>query len=188
MVKTFVGAHEAVKKDLEGIKDTNQKVTKDLREIKATEQQVLGTARETLRTVEEMSRRQGTGEITLFFPTKSATIPKGEYDRLVQFIDFLSRESRGRKIILLSIGSSSAFGSKKINLNLAKKRSEAPLAVLDKYLVNIPHEYYKVHGTGDLYSPKGVSKGKHQQYQHARIIALFDTAQAPSFNESVGEK
>jgi hypothetical protein len=43
-----------------------------------------------------------------------------------------------------------------------------------------------VHGTGDLYSPKKVSKGKHQHYQHARIIALFDTAQAPAFNEAVG--
>jgi len=68
-------------------------------------------------------------------------------------------------------------------MKLAKKRSEAPLDILDKYLINIPHEFYKVYGTGDLHSPKNVKMKENQRYQHTRIIALFDTAQAPKVNE-----
>ena len=189
MVTIFVDAHANVMNELGDIKTSNRQVISDLGEIKgelgdikATGRQSLETAQQSLQIIEEMSKRQGTGEITTFFPTNSATIDKSslEFQRLVNFADFLSRESKGRKIILLSIGSASAIGKSKVNLKLAKKRSETPLDILDKYLVNIPHEFYKVYGTGDLYSPKGIKMKEHQRYQHTRIIALFDTSQAPS--------
>lgn len=199
MVTIFVGAHDSVMSELGEIKSSNRQAMSDLADIKTANQQVLGelgdmkktnqqtleTAQRSLQIIEEMSKRQGSGEITIFFPVKSAVVEKSsmEFERLVHFADFLARESKGRKIILLTIGSASSTGSKKINMKLAKKRSEAPLDILDKYLVNIPHEFHKVYGTGDLYSPKGVRMKKHQRYQHTRIIALFDTAQTPMLNE-----
>jgi len=198
MVTIFVGAHDTmiselgnlkssnrqVMTDLEQIKGSNQQVMGELGEIKTTGRQALETAQRSLQMIEEISKRQGTGEITIFFPVRSAAIDNRslEFERLVHFADFLSRESRGRKIIFLSIGSASSTGKKKTNMKLAKKRSETPLDILDKYLVNIPHEFHKVYGTGDMYSPKGVRLKEHQRYQHTRIIALFDTSQSPSVN------
>ncbi|MCM0080515.1 hypothetical protein L4X63_02825 [Geomonas sp. Red32] len=203
MVQSFVGAHEnanqqtlaelgEIKKaarDIQGqlgeVKETTRQTQSDVAEVKATERQLLETAQRTLQAIEETSKRQGTGEITVFYPMGSATlVPNSlEFQRLVQYVDYLSREAKGRKVIFLSIGSASSLGNKKKNLSLAKKRSEAPLEVIDKYLVNVPHEFHKVYGTGDLYSPKGITWKEHQRYQNTRIIALFDTAQAPAVNQ-----
>jgi outer membrane protein OmpA-like peptidoglycan-associated protein len=184
-VRQFVEAHDQVMGGIGDIKASNQKMQGDLSEIKATNQKALETAQKSLQIIEDMAAKQGTGEITVFFPTGSSSLHKGslEYDRLVRFADFLSRESKGRKIIFLSIGSASATGHHETNMKLAKKRSEAPVDVLDKYLINIPHEYYKVYGTGDLHSPKKATMKENQRFQHTRIIALFDTAQAPKVNE-----
>jgi len=186
-VKQFVEAHQALMADIGDIKAANQKMQADLGDIKGTSQKSLETAQRSLQIIEEMANRQGTGELTVFFPVASASIEKSslEFERLVRFADFLSRESRGRKIIFLSIGSASAIGNQKTNLKLAMKRSEAPLDILDKYLINIPHEFHKVYGTGDLHSPKKVKLKEHQRYQHTRIIALFDVAQAPKVNEEI---
>jgi hypothetical protein len=106
-----------------------------------------------------------------------------EHDRLVRFADFLARESRGRKVILLSIGSASAYGNQKVNMDLAKKRSEVPLDIMDKYLVNVPHEFHKVFGNGDLNSPRDVKMKEHQRYQHTRVIAVFDKEQVANINQ-----
>lgn len=183
----FMTAHEAVMGGIGELKESNQRVQSDLREIKATNQKALDTAQRSLLKIEEMASRQGTGELTVFFPVNSATIEVRslEFERLVRFADFLSRESRGRKLSILSIGSASATGNRKTNLKLAQKRSEVPLEILDKYLINIPHEFYKVYGTGDLYSPQNVKLKEHQRYQHTRIIALFDLSLAPRINAEV---
>lgn len=160
--------------------ESHQAVMKELAEQKATSQQTLETAQRSLALLEDVSRRHGSGEITSFFPARSATLNQDEKERLVRFADFLSREARGRKILLVSIGSASAFGDPKVNTRLADKRAEVPIDFMDKYLVNIPHEYFKVYGTGDLYSPKNVKTKEHGRYQHTRIIAVFDGAQLPS--------
>ena len=73
-------------------------------------------------------------------------------------------------------------------MKLAKERAEFPKNPVDKYLVNAPHEYYKVYGTGDLYSPKGVSKKEHDRYQHTRLIALYETDQTPKLPEEPAKK
>jgi hypothetical protein len=127
--------------------------------------------------IEHLSKKQGTGEITIFFPVGSSEIKKEslEYERLIKFVDYLSRESKGRKVLFISIGCASAFGDKKLNQELAKKRSEAPIEVIDRYLVYIPHEFFKVYGTGDVYSPKNVSMKEHQKYQNVRLIAFYET-------------
>jgi len=171
-VKKFVDSHAAIMNELAQIKG-------DTRLISAPTQENLKTAQSSLGILEEMSRRHGSGEISLFFPAGSVNLERAERERLINFADFLARESRGRKILFVSIGSASALGDYKFNLKLAKKRSEAPTEVLDKYLINVPHEFYKVYGTGDMYSPKKALMKEHQHYQHVRVIAVFDSSQLP---------
>ena len=140
--------------------------------------------------IEKTSKDQGTGEITLFYPIGAKQLKEGslDYTRLVQFVDYLSRESRGRKVLFVSIGSASATGKKQVNLKLAKARSEFPKEIIDKYLVNIPHEFYKVYGVGDQYSPKKVSRKEHGRYQSSRMIAVYETDQVPSLPEEAVTK
>jgi outer membrane protein OmpA-like peptidoglycan-associated protein len=145
----------------------------------------LETAQQILKMIEQVSQKQGSGEITLFFDRGSAQLAKGsqEMARLVGFLDFLARESRGRKVLIVSIGSASSIGNAKMNRKLAQQRSEYPLPLIEKYLVNIPHGIYKVFGTGDLYSPRDIPRIKHQQYQHTRIVAYYETDQFPKLPE-----
>lgn len=188
-VRQFVSAHAEVMGGIGDIKAANHGMKSDLETIKSTSQKSLETAQHTLKVVEEMANTQGSGELSVFFPNGSSHLARGtvEYDRLVRFADFLSRESRGRKVILLSIGSASAYGNKTANLNLAKKRSEVPLDIMDKYLVNVPHEFYKVFGNGDLNSPKDVTMKEHQRYQHTRIIAVFDKERVAKIEQVVSK-
>jgi outer membrane protein OmpA-like peptidoglycan-associated protein len=142
----------------------------------------LQTSQQALRMLEQLSDQQGTGQITLFFPTGSATLPSTglQYDRLVNFLDYLSRDSRGRKVIFVMIGSASATGSLAINEKLSRERSQAPEPIINQYLVNVPHEFYKVYGLGDVYAPKNVTLQEDQRYQNVRIIAVYDTNQIPA--------
>jgi hypothetical protein len=149
-------------------------------------QKNLETAQQILKIIEAVSKKQGSGEITLFFEKGSARLAKGspEMTRLVGFLDFLARESRGRKVLIVSIGSASSIGNAKTNKKLAQQRSKYPLPLIGKYLVNIPHKIYKVFGTGDLYSPRNIPLKKHQKYQHTRIIAAYyETDQFPKLPE-----
>jgi hypothetical protein len=45
--------------------------------------------------------------------------------------------------------------------------------------VNVPHQFFKVYGLGDIYSPKNVTLSQEQQYQSVRIIAVYQTNQHP---------
>lgn len=184
-VRQFVSAHAEVMGGIADIKSANQGMKSDLDAIKNTNRKSLETAQRSLKVLEDMANHQGTGEISVFFPNGSAQLVRGatEHDRLVRFADFLARESRGRKVILVSIGSASAYGNQKANLDLAKKRSEVPLDIMDKYLVNVPHEFHKVFGNGDLNSPKDVKMKEHQRYQHTRVIAVFDKEQIANINQ-----
>ncbi|HBB18626.1 MAG TPA: hypothetical protein DCZ97_17110 [Syntrophus sp. (in: bacteria)] len=179
-------AQESTQKAMREGQETTKKSTRDLEEsnqkILSLAQKHQQTAEKALHILEQLSQKQGIGEITLFYPTGGKILGEKsfEYERLVRFIDFLARESKGRKVLLLSIGSASAVGKKSWNLKLAQARAEYPKAVIDKYLINIPHEYYKVYGSGDMYSPKGVSRHERERYQHTRLIAVFETDQAPS--------
>ena len=179
------GNGENMKRSTQRIEEAVQRLEESSRKTLEASRSNLETAQKSLEMIEQLSKRQGTGEMTVFFPVGSGIIGKDspEYRRIVSFADYLSRESRGRKVLFISIGSASAFGDRRLNERLAKKRSGAPVEVLDKYLVNIPHEVFKVYGTGDVYSPKKVSMKEHQRYQHARVIAFYETDQIPSLPE-----
>jgi hypothetical protein len=99
--------------------------------------------------------------------------------RLIEFLDYLGRQSRGRTVILVSIGSASAIGNPQINKKLSMARSQFPLSIIDEYLVNIPHNFYKVTGIGDMYAPKNSTMQVEQRYQNVRIIAAYGTANLP---------
>jgi hypothetical protein len=99
--------------------------------------------------------------------------------RLINFLDYLSCESRGRRVLLLLISSASATGNPQLNERLSRERSAAPEPIVDQYLVNVPHQFFKVYGLGDIYSPKNATLTVDQRYQNARIIAVYQTGQVP---------
>lgn len=188
LAQLFVDSHNMSMNELSEIKSGTRKIEESLQKLNGTTRDILATsknnaemAQKSLHLLEQLVKKQGTGEITLFFQSGSDELKPGtlEHERAVNFADFLSRESRGRKILFISIGSASAFGNKKVNEKHAMKRSSAPLELMDKYLVNVPHEFFKVYGTGDVYSPKNATMKEHQRYQHARVIAFYETDQIP---------
>jgi hypothetical protein len=80
----------------------------------------------------------------------------------------------------VSIGSASATGNPQINKKLSIERSDAPLPVIDQYLVNVPHKFYKVTGIGDLYAPKNAPLQIEARYQSVRIIAAYSASALPA--------
>ena len=162
--------------------DSNNNNMKDYDQLQGTASKNLQTSQQALGMLEQLSNQQGTGQITLFFPTGSASLGSSglQYDRLINFLDYISRDSRGRKVLFVMIGSASATGSMSVNQKLSRERSEAPEPIINQYLVNVPHQYYKVYGLGDMYAPKNVSLQEDQRYQNVRIIAVYDTNQIPA--------
>ena len=71
------------------------------------------------------------------------------------------------------------------NEQLSKARADAPVPIINQYLVNVPHEFHKVTGLGDAYSPKDVSFQVDHRYQNVRIIAVYQTDQVPLLPEDV---
>jgi len=180
---TFGGASGSQASSLaQLVVDSNNNNMKDYEQLQGTASKNLQTSQQALQMLEHLSQQQGTGEITLFFPTGSASLPSSglQYQRLINFVDYLSRNSRGRKILLVLIGSASATGSMSVNQKLSRERSESPEPIIDQYLVNVPHQFFKVYGIGDMYAPKNVSLQEDQRYQNVRIIAVYDTNQIPA--------
>jgi outer membrane protein OmpA-like peptidoglycan-associated protein len=153
-------------------------VNGDLSKLQATDNQELQNSQEALAKLEQLSNQQGSGQITLFFATGSIELNQEQQQRLIRFLDYLSRESRGRTVILVSVGSASAVGPAAVNRQLSIGRSQAPVAIIQQYLVNTPHTFYKVSAVGDMYAPKDVSLAVDQRYQNVRIVAAYSNAQA----------
>ena len=105
--------------------DSNNNNMKDFEQLQGTASKNLQTSQQALQMLEHLSQQQGTGDITLFFPTGSAALSQGslQYQRLINFVDYLSRNSRGRKILLVMIGSASATVYLSINQRLSRDRS-----------------------------------------------------------------
>jgi outer membrane protein OmpA-like peptidoglycan-associated protein len=158
-----------------------QRLRSGEQQLQGTETKNLQTSQQALQMIEQLSNQQGTGEITLFFPVDQVELTQGslQYTRLITFLDYLSRESRGRRVLFLLIGSASAVGNAQQNIRLSRERSQEPEPIIDQYLVNIPHQFFKVYGLGDIYSPKNVTLSQEQRYQNVRIIAVYQTDQVP---------
>lgn len=179
---TFGGASGRQASELAQIMvEANNNNMRDYQQLQGTESKNLQTSQQALHMIEQLSNQQGTGEITLFFPTGSHELRHGaEQDtRLINFLDYLSRESRGRRVLFLLIGSASATGNPQVNERLSRERAAAPEPIIDQYLVNIPHQFFKVYGLGDTYVPKHTPLPQEQRYQNVRIIAVYQTDQVP---------
>jgi outer membrane protein OmpA-like peptidoglycan-associated protein len=179
---TFGGASGRQASELaQIIVDANNNNMQDYQKLQGMESKNLQTSQQALTMIEQLSNEQGTGEITLFFPTGSHEIRPGQeqHTRLVTFLDYLARQSRGRKVLFLLIGSASATGNPQVNERLSRERAAAPEPIIDQYLVNIPHQFFKVYGLGDIYSPKNAPLTQEQRYQNVRIIAVYETDQIP---------
>ena len=79
--------------------------------------------------------------------------------------------------MFVMIGSASATRSMSMNQKLSQERAQAPEPIINQYLVNDPHQFFKVYGIGDMYAPKNVTLQVDQRYQNVRIIAVYDTNQ-----------
>lgn len=151
----------------------------DMTQMQATQNQELQNSQTALTKLEQLSDQQGSGQITLFFAEGSAQLNQEQQQRLIRFLDYISRESAGREVIMVSVGSASAVGPAAVNRRLSVERSQAPLPIISQYLVNTPHEFYKVSSVGDMYAPKDASTEVAQRYQNVRIVAAYDKAQLP---------
>jgi outer membrane protein OmpA-like peptidoglycan-associated protein len=186
---TFGGASGRQASELAQIViEANNNNLQEYQQLRSGEQQLQGTETKNLQTsqqarqmIEQLSNQQGTGEITLFFPVDQVDLKQGslQYTRLITFLDYLSRESRGRQVLFLLIGSASATGSPQLNVRLSRERSQSPEPIIDQYLVNVPHRFFKVYGLDDIYSPKNVTLSQEQRYQNVRIVAVYQTDQVP---------
>jgi hypothetical protein len=111
---TFGGASGRQASELaQIIAESNNNNMQDYQRLQGTESKNLQTSQQALAMIEQLSNEQGSGQITLFFPTGSAELRQGseQYERLIRFLDYLSRESRGREVLFVLIGSASATGS-----------------------------------------------------------------------------
>lgn len=153
------------------------KVDGDMSRMQATDNQELQNSQDALKKLEQLSDSQGSGQVTLFFAEGSDSLNQEQQQRLIRFLDYISRDSRGRKVILVSVGSASAVGPAAINRKLSIERSQAPLPLIEQYLVNTPHRFYKVSSVGDMYAPRDASMAVDQRYQNVLIVAAYSAAQ-----------
>ena len=153
------------------------RVNGNLSQLQNTESQELQASQEALAKLVQLSNEQGSGSVTLFFAEGSATLNQEQQQRLIRFLDYLSRASQGRTVILVSVGSASAVGPAAVNRRLSLERAQAPVNVIQQYLINTPHTFYKVSAVGDMYAPKDASQQVDQRYQNVRIVAAYSTAQ-----------
>ena len=151
----------------------------DMNRMQASENQELQNSQAALTKLEQLSDQQGSGQITLFFAEGSAQLNNEQQQRLIRFLDYISRESAGRTVVMVSIGSASAVGPASVNRQLSIQRSQSPLQIINQYLVNTPHEFYKVSSVGDMYAPRDASAQVDERYQNVRIVAAYDKSQLP---------
>lgn len=123
-----------------------------------------------------MSRQQGSGEITLFYPWASATLLPGELRRLETFLDRLAFEARGRTVLLVAVGSASDWNNSEWNDGLSARRAETPRSRVGRYLVNTPYRWVSRYGVGDRVVPDNV---RGAQFRHVRLVAVYDETLLP---------
>jgi hypothetical protein len=122
----------------------------------------------------ESARRQGSGEITLFFPWEMAILMPEQQQRLVAFLDRLAFEARGRPLLLVSVGVAPDWGGKSWQKTLSEQRANAVRPWVARLLVNTPHRWLSHYGVGD----GGVEKAA-GFWRQVRLIAVYDEAFLP---------
>ncbi|OGR11148.1 MAG: hypothetical protein A2097_04005 [Desulfobacula sp. GWF2_41_7] len=149
----------------------------------------MNASRDSYQILMEIAQKQGTGDITIFFPTNSSVIPENDlqYTRLIRYLDSLEKNNHGKKLVFVIIGSASSTGEENHNMNLSMRRANAPVPIIDHYLVNVLHSFHKVYGIGEAHSPKEVPDDINKRYQFVRIMALYDDIQPQTGSIDTGK-
>lgn len=151
--------------------------------------QNMRTSKDSYQILQEIAENQGTGDITLFFQENSAEIDENDlqYNRLIRYLDSLEKNNRGRKLVFVIMGSASATGEENHNKILSRNRANTPIPIIDQYLVNVPHSYHKVYGTGEANSPQGEPEDINKRYRFVRIMGLYEGIQSPEPGPMMGQ-
>ena len=139
------------------------------------------------------SHEAGPGYINILFPEGKGVLFHNsyEYQRLTRFLDYVSRESHGRKVVLVLVGTAPASLAESSNGSgvLARRRVEASIKIIDRYLANIPHVFFKAYCTGDIYN-QSTYMDETIGTQNVYVVAVYDnTAEASPkerFKNSIG--
>ena len=174
--REFVSAHHLAyrqKADLYKLKNADAAKAKPL--IRAYTYNI-GVAKKKYAELKSLSLAQGAGETSLTFPLNSAELKPNStaYRDLVQFINTLSRNSNGRKILLFSIGGPSSPGEELHNSELPRQRTMAPIPILEQHLINFPHESFEIVDESRAYSPKTTEKKEVQTHRRVKLMAVYD--------------
>lgn len=95
-------SQDSIKAAQETLKTSAQRLEETNRQILEAAQKHQEAAQKTLQKIEEISKEQGTGQITLFYPVGNGKLKENslEYERLIRFVDFLSPGKQGPKSII----------------------------------------------------------------------------------------
>ena len=112
--------------------------------------------------IQKKAKEIGPGFISVQFPEGTGQLYTNsfEYERLIVFLRYISRDSHGRKVDFVLVGteptvlSGSASG---IGI-LAEKRVASVEEIINRNLANIPHHFYRVYCNGDILNPANVKK------------------------------
>ena len=163
------------------IPHSSGRISRKLDRLDTKVDQVLENQSEMMADLDELverSRRQGTGEITLFFPWTGDRLFRGtaQHERLVAFADRLAMEAHGREILLVAIGSAADWSGTTWNRNLSTERAIGAQQVLDRHLVHVPHRWLRTVGAGrDGHPPDAHGR----TWRNVRVIAVYEEEQLP---------
>ena len=140
------------------------------------EQQALAQA--SLDELLRIARRQGSGELTLFFGWNSARLRPGsrQHERYVRFLDRVAFEAHGREVVLVAIGSAGDWNKPGWNDTLSQRRASVVRLPAKRHLLHVPHRWLRVDGAGSTLAP-GDARG--QAWRHVRILAVYDEGDLP---------
>jgi len=139
------------------------------------------TARKIIELLQKRSQSIGPGYITVQFPKGSSQLFSNsfELERLKVFLRYISKDSHGRKVDFILVGTEPfQMSGSKIGMGiLAKKRVESIIQIVNRNLANIPHKFYKAYCSGDILNLNHEKKGEpsHNVY----VVAIYDGTMGP---------
>lgn len=125
--------------------------------------------RNAITTIEEVNKKQSQGEITVFFPSASGSLPANEQRRLTSFLDLMFKGYNGGNVILAVKGNASHSNNKKHNEKLIRAREKAVADLVAKHLVNVSYEFLNISELG-LMERESPVKRKGGQYQNVKLV------------------
>lgn len=150
--------------------------------VEAKVEQVLANQAEMQQDLEallEIAARQGTGEVTLFFPWARDVMPTytRRYERLERWLDNLVLQSRGRPIQFVLVASAADWKNDKWNRTEAENRLHSVRKVISRQLLHVPHRYDRTIVMDPSARPVD---SKARPWRHVRVIAYYRDDQRPA--------